>query len=100
MVLGFLNQSGKSTYVSEKNHNPYNSFVKRNADIISKRIKDKYIWIPKNLSIFDKNTYIASYIHDIYNSCNYVYTNRWKPNSNWVWVSKGQFFDPVMMCTI
>ena len=56
--LGFFE---KSTYVS----NPYNSFLKRNTDIISKRIKNKFIWIPKNLSIVDKNTYIASYIHDI-----------------------------------
>ena len=39
-------------------------FVKRNTDIISKRIKNKFIWFPKNLSIVDKNTYIASYIHD------------------------------------
>ena len=41
--LEFLNQSEKSTHVSEKNHNPYNFFVKRNANIISKRIKNKYI---------------------------------------------------------
>ena len=44
--LDFSNH--KSTCVFEKNHNPYNSFVKRNADTISKRIKNKYIWIPKN----------------------------------------------------
>ena len=36
----------------------------------------------------DKNTYIASYVHDICNSCNYVYTNRWKLNSNLVWIPK------------
>ena len=82
--LGFLNQSEKSIHVSKKNHNPYNSFVKRNIDIILKRIKNKFIWIPKNLSIVDKNTYIASYIHSICNSFNYMYANRWKPNSNWV----------------
>ena len=57
--LGFVE---KSTYVS----NPYNSFVKRNTDIILKRIKNKSIWIPKNLSIVDKNTYIASYMHVIH----------------------------------
>ena len=77
--LGFVE---KSSYVS----NPYNSFVKRKSN---KRRKNKFIWIPKNVSIFDKNTYIASYIHDICNSCNYVYINRWKPNSNWVWSPKG-----------
>ena len=55
----------KSSYVS----NPYVSFVK------GKSMKNKFIWIPKNLSVIDKNTYIASYIHDICNSCNYVYTN-------------------------
>ena len=33
----------KSTYVS----NSYNSFVKRNTDIISKRIKNKFTRIPK-----------------------------------------------------
>ena len=69
--LGFLNQSEKSIHDSKKNHN---LFVKRNTDIISKRIKNKFIWIPKNLSIVDKNT---------------VYTNRWKPNSNWIWIPKG-----------
>ena len=37
--LRFLNQSGKSTHVSKKNHNPYNSFVKRNTDIISKELR-------------------------------------------------------------
>ena len=55
----------KSIYDS----NPYNYFVKRNTDIILKKIKNKFIWIPKNLSIVDKNTYIASYIHDI---CNFM----------------------------
>ena len=60
--LGLSNQSGKSIHVSKKNLNSYNSFVKRNTDIISKRIKNKFIWIPKNLIIVDKNTYIASYI--------------------------------------
>ena len=34
---------GKFTYVS----NPYNFFVKRNTDIISKRIKNKFTRIPK-----------------------------------------------------
>ena len=48
--------------------------------------------VPKNLSIFDKNTYFASYIHDICNSCNYVYTNRWKPNSNWFGLLKVNVF--------
>ena len=57
------NNVGKSTHVYENNHNPYNSFVKRNTDTISKRIKNKYIWIPKNLSIMDKNSYIASHTH-------------------------------------
>ena len=73
----------KSTHL----HNPYNSFVKRND--ISKRIRCKYIWVPKNLNNVDKNVYIASYIHDVCNSKNYVYTNKWKPNSNWIWVPKG-----------
>ena len=76
MVLDFLK---KSSYCS----NPYNS----KSDNSSKRLKNKFIWIPKNLSLIDKNTYIASYIHDICNSCNYVYTNR-KSNSNWVWSPK------------
>ena len=69
----------KSSYCS----NPYSSFVKR------KFKKNKFIWIPKNLSFHDKNTYIASYMHDICDSCNYVYTNRWKPNSKWIWSPKG-----------
>ena len=75
----------KSSYVS----NPYDSFMKRKSNHVSKRIKTKFIWIPKNLSFHDKNTYIASYIHDICNSCNYVYSNRWKPNSKWIWTPKG-----------
>ena len=62
----------KSSYDS----NPYDSFVKRKSNNVSKRMKNKFIWIPKNLSLIDKNTYIASFIHDICNSCNYVYTNR------------------------
>ena len=62
--IGFFE---KSSYVS----NPYNSFVKKKSNNISKWIKNKFIWIPKNLSIFDKNTYIASYIHSICNSWNY-----------------------------
>ena len=56
----------KSSYIS----NPYKSVMTRKS-----KMKNKFIWIPKNLSIFDKNTYMASYIHDICNSCNYVYTN-------------------------
>ena len=51
--LGFFK---KSLYVS----NPYNSFMKRKSDNSSKRIKNKFIWIPKKLSIVVKNTYIAS----------------------------------------
>ena len=64
------------------NNNSYNSFVKRNTNTISKRIRNKYIWIPKNLNNVDKNAYIASYMHDVCNSVNYVYTNKWKPNPN------------------
>ena len=58
------------------NNNPYNSFVKRKTNTISKRIRNKYIWIPENLNNVDKNAYIASYIHDVCNSVNYVYTNK------------------------
>jgi len=74
--IGFIAKS--SCY----NH-PYSYFVK------SKTKKSKFIWIPKNLNVYDKNTYIASYMHDICDSCNYVYTNRWKPNSKWIWSPKG-----------
>ena len=45
--------------------------------------------VPKNLNNVDKNAYISSYIHDVCNSVNYVYTNKWKPNSNWIWILKG-----------
>ena len=50
------NNVEKSTHAYKKNYNPYNSFMKRNTNTISKRIKNKYIWIPKNLSIVYKNT--------------------------------------------
>ena len=47
--LGFSkNNFVKSTHFYKKNnHNPYNSFVQRNTNTISKRIRNKYIWIPK-----------------------------------------------------
>ena len=32
--LEFLNQIEKSIHICKKNHNPYNSFVKRNTDIL------------------------------------------------------------------
>ena len=71
------NNFGKSTHFYKKNnHNPYSSFVKINTDTISKRIRNKYIWIPKNLNNVDKNAYIAPYIHNVCNSCDYVYTNK------------------------
>jgi len=77
----------KTNFVKSTHLHNNNSFVKRNT--ISKRIRCKYIWVPKNLNNVDKNVYIASYIHDVCNSENYVYTNKWKPNSNWIWVPKG-----------
>ena len=48
--------------------------------------KHKSIWIPKYLNHHDKENYISSYMN-VSNSRDYLYTNKWKSNSKWVWIS-------------
>ena len=38
--------------------------------------QNKYIWIPKNLNIHDRNDYISSYMYEVCNSKNYNYVNK------------------------
>ena len=66
------------------NHALVQSYVKNNSNNFSGRPKYKYIWVPKYLNSFDKNTYIASYINTVCNSIRYVYVNKWKSNSKWI----------------
>ena len=41
------------------------------------------------LNEHSRNTYIANYKNSICNSPNYIYVNKGKPNSNWIWTPKG-----------
>ena len=47
-----------------------------------------YLWIPKNISLIDRNDYIVDYKKNICNSVNYLCKNKGKPNSNWIWFPK------------
>ena len=59
----------------------HNSYVNHNISLAKNyHAKYKNIWVPKYLNHHDKNVYITSYMNDVYSN-NYLYTNKWKPNS-------------------
>ena len=66
-----------------------NDYVLKNNNKNIHAKQNKYIWIPKNLNIHDRNDYISSYMYEVCNSKNYTYVNKWKPNSKWIWIPKG-----------
>jgi len=48
-----------------------------------------FIWVPKHASVHDRNKYILDFRQNICNSDKYVYINKGKPNSKWIWTPKG-----------
>ena len=81
-----------SIFVKSKNNHDYAKFDKNDdtmhvsyKKVVSKysnHNKSCYIWIPKDLSLEDKNDYIEDYKKNICNSSNYICHNIGKQNSN------------------
>jgi hypothetical protein len=109
--LGYSSNIASSTSnVKKKNHAfLYSRFVKSTNHASTKNIiktdsmhaishvknsfknvsqKSLFIWVPKDSCLVDRDSYIEDYKLNVCNSSNYLWKNRGKPNSFWVWFPK------------
>jgi len=109
--LGYSSNIASSTSnVKKKNHAfLYSRFVKSTNHASTKNIiktdsmhaishvknsfknvsqKSLFIWVPKDSCLVDRDSYIKDYKLNVCNSSNYLWKNRGKPNSFWVWFPK------------
>jgi FtsZ-binding cell division protein ZapB len=78
------NVSKKSSHVSI----PISDYAKKKIIPRISRHHSLSIWIPKNISMKDRNSYISDYKNSVCNSENYFLSKYGTPNSTWVWFPK------------
>jgi FtsZ-binding cell division protein ZapB len=85
----FVKSKHDSSYDVKKNsmHNITPTFDDVKYRMFPRTIKHHSIsiWVPKNISLKDRNDYIFDYKNKICNSVDYFLSNKGTPNSTWVW---------------
>jgi len=83
-----------SRFVKSSHNYDYDSYnnksisMHKSSPFLHNITHSMFMWIPRNISLNDKNEYISNYKNKICDSVNYFCINKGKPNSKWIWSPK------------